>query len=193
MTTEANPSAEDDITNIVCETVSKPSRTLCMHETTLSLEDIPVGVTLITMERSLLLVIHDCDSSPNFKFAGINEHAANEHTIRDMMIQGFMESNKALRGLALGIGDHSTCIISSDNALSSATLASRISKKLNQNRPVYVANNLQQSQHILDSDMVMAKFYMRVFQFVRSKYCSNEQKTQQKSTKDDGHASDMVT
>lgn len=183
MAAEKNP--EDSHTSVSCDIIAKPSKGIGVHETTLSLENVPVGLTLVTMKRSLLLVIHDTDSNSAFRFLDIDATGMNEHMAREMMIQGFTNSNRALKGLALSIGDHSTCIISSENSLNSATLASRISKKLNYNRPVYVASNLEQPQHVLDSGMVMAKFYMRVFEFVKSNYRSTDQEPQQDKTTDD--------
>lgn len=154
--------------DVTCDMISKPSKTISVHEATISIEDVPINLTLVAMKHSLLLVIHDSDSQPVMNLGDLGP--ADRHVSREVMIQGFMNSNSSLRGLALGIGEHGTCIISSDNALNSATLASRISKKLNANRPVYVANNLTQPQQVLDSDIVIAKFYMRVFQFIRSHY-----------------------
>lgn len=177
---------EEEITDrfnreIVIETISRPSKTIRLYETTICIEDVPINLTLVTMKHSILIVIHDSGSKPILNLGDMS--AENKHIAREIMIQGFMSSNTSLKGLALGIGEHGTYIISSDSALNSATLASRISKKLNANRPVYVANNITQPQQVLDSDTVIAKFYMKVFQFVRSNYACVEQKQEETSVK----------
>ena len=146
------------------KTISNPSKCINQFQTVINIDEASCHLVLVTMKRSFLLAI-------NCKGFGSLSHPNTDRVFpREQLICGFMESNPALRGLCLAIGDHSTCLIPSDNSLASATLATRLSKKFNKNRPVYVANNLQLPYDSLDSSTMMSKLYMKVFQFVGANY-----------------------
>lgn len=76
----------------------------------------------------------------------------------------FSQSKSCLDSLSMAIGDLSTSISYKGNPLVSSSLAIRLSKSCNQNRPVYVANNLQ------CSDEQTADLYGIIFQFVRNNH-----------------------
>lgn len=141
---------------------SNPSEIIKHYNRVITIDGVSLGLILVTMRKSFLLSIHN---------VGILDQ--NDEISKDSMIRGFMNSNQNLTGLSLAIGDQSTCIMNSDNSLDSATLASRLSKKLNIDRPVYVANNLNLPYDSIDDSTFKSKLYLKVFQFVRDTYCSN--------------------
>lgn len=159
-----------------CSVISNPSKVIGHHRQLINIEDVSLELNLVTMKRSFLLSINnvDLDGFRDFGEQQIPLNSGGEEQVnvitRDDMIRGFMDSNSTMKGLSLAIGQHNTCLMNSDNSIASATLASRLSKKLNQNRPVYVANNFQFSNDTLELDSFMAKLYMKVFQFVRNNY-----------------------
>lgn len=145
------------------------------HRQVISIDGASIELNLVTMKRSFLIAINNVDlvQSQGFDvqipFTG-NEDNKSSDVTRDDMIRGFMDSNMSMQGLSLAIGKHNTCLINSDNSLASATLASRLSRKLNLDRPVYVANNFQFPDNTVESDTFQAKLYMKVFQFVNNYY-----------------------
>lgn len=144
---------------------SKPSKVVQHHQTTIDHDGTTYSLDLVTMKRSFLLVINN---------VGLGElsmrEVENDQMSQEEIIGCFMETNSSLRGLSLAIGEHSTCLIDSENSLASATLATRLSKKFNLNRPVYVANNLQISHGTIDSAGALSNIYVKIFQFVRANY-----------------------
>lgn len=135
--------------------VAEPSQAIKHYEQVVVICGVEVCFTLVTMKRSFLLVIDNPATAPQ------------------NAMMGFMKSNSTLKGLSLAIGEHSTCIIDSQSSIASATLASRLSKKFNQNRPVYVANNFQPAHDMIDSEGFISKLYLKTFQFVESNYVKN--------------------
>jgi len=135
------------------------------------IEGVRVYLGLVTMKSSFLVVVNS--KSFNDSLDQMDDDHDKELS-REAVIRGFSNSNDSLRGLSLAIGEHSTCLINSESSVASSTLATRLSKKLNQNRPVYVANNFHLPHDTLDPDGFVTKLYMRIFQFVRSNYCCPE-------------------
>ena len=123
------------------------------------LEKVIIKLTLVTMRRSFLLAINRVNS---VKESG--DTMSNED-----MINCFRDSNTSLNGLSLAIGDQSTCLVPSDNSVASATLATRLSKKLNSNRPVYVASSINLADEMSESNL-MPKLYLKIFQFLQANY-----------------------
>lgn len=150
------------------EVIAQPSEVIHHHEKFIEIEGVRVMLTLVTMKRSFLLVIGN---------SGVDilpQHSQDPQLERERMIRGFMRSNSTLSGLSLALGEHNTCMIESNSSLASATLASRLSKKLNKNRPVYVANNFQCASNVIDTETLTTKLYLKIFQFVQSKYVCEE-------------------
>lgn len=129
------------------EVLAKPSDVIKTFNKTISVAGSYYELTLITMKRSFLLVMEDAQE-------GRNIAAMSSETL----IQSFMRENSSLKGLSLAVGGNATCLIASEHSLASLSLASRLSKTLNNNGPVYVANNIQQSE--------LSSLYEKVFSFV---------------------------
>lgn len=144
--------------------LSNPSNVIKYHRRVVTIDGITLSLILVSMKRSFLLTIQNASSFDN-----------QDEISKDGMIMGFMNSNQTIKGLSLAIGDQSTCIINSDNSLDSATLASRLSKKLNLDRPVYVANNYNPPYDTIDDSAFKSKLYLKTFQFVRDTYCKTSQ------------------
>lgn len=164
------------------EILSRPSKCIKVHHKTIMIDSTTYQLVLIRMSRTFLLAINNLntctDSIPGIpqRVMAATVGSCDDNTVglsEDQLIRCFMESNSNLRGLSLAIGDICTCLIESDNSLASSSLATRLSKRLNLSRPVYVANNLQVSQDIIELSQYMSKFYMKVFQFVSSHYNAN--------------------
>lgn len=134
-------------------------------ETVIQVGTVDVQLTLITMSRSFLLHLGEPEISAR----------TGDTLTKEDIARKFMDAN--LKGLCMAIGQHSTCLIESDNSLASATMASRLSKKFNQDRPVYVANNVIVPQHELDSSDFIAKLYLKVFQFVGAHFTPGTART----------------
>lgn len=141
------------------QTTIEPSKYVKYFKQTLVLDESQIELRLVTMRRSFLLVISGLDDGDN-----LDDEAS--EVSRDAMIKGFMESNNRMKGMSLAIGQSSTCILNSNNSLNSTSLAERLSKCLNQNRPVYVANNFG----MIKSGEFIDKLYMKIFQFVKNHY-----------------------
>ena len=105
-----------------------------------------------------MLVINNVECTKGFMMCHLKQMGA--AMSGEALIQSFMNENSSLKGLSLAIGGHSTCLIASENSLASLSLASRLSKSLNNNGPVYVANNLE----AIDK---LEEIYNKIFQFVR--------------------------
>ena len=150
---------------IPVKVVSKPSDVIKAFERTISLAGSFYDLTLITMKRSFLLVIDSVDerkiTRPDRK-----QHAKNMSSER--ILESFLVGNPALRGLSLAIGGHSTCLIASEHSLASSSLAVRLSKSLNNNGPVYVANNMQPPNDTPDQFENVTGLHEKIFQFVRN-------------------------
>lgn len=140
--------------------LSEPSCVIKVHNTTVTLEDIPITMTLVTMKRSFLLALDN--RSDSFTF--------NTSSSPEALIEGFMGTNSSLKGLSMAIGDCSSCLIPSNSDLSSSTLALRLSKKFNSGGPVYVANNFEFGRDTIDTSEFLSRLYMKVFQFVGNNY-----------------------
>jgi hypothetical protein len=150
--------------NISFEVLSKPSNTIRTFYRTVNVAGSSYEMTLVTMKRSFLLVLDNVEG--NFLMRNQNEDVMS----REMLIQSFMSDNSSLKGLSLAIGGHNTCLIASENSVASLSLASRLSKSLNNNGPVYVANNLQMPDETLDRVDGISNLYDKIFQFVRQNY-----------------------
>lgn len=149
------------------ELISSPSKTINHYSQILSISDATIELNLVTMKRSFLLVINNV----SLEGRGDQREASVDDAMSiDQMIRGFMNSNDSLKGMSLAIGQCSTCIVNSESSLDSVTLAQRLSKSLNLNRPVYVANNFQYPRDTVDSTEFMTKLYMKIFQFVKNNY-----------------------
>lgn len=162
------------------EILRSPSGVIKTYERVVSIDDTQYQLVLITMSRSFLLSINDLttgeDLYPSLPKRSIpaNEGDCNKIQLaQHELIRYFMEAHPNMNGLSLAIGEHSTCLIDSANSLASSTLATRLSKKFNLNRPVYVANNIQVPRNLIDISEFMSKFYMKVFQFVNTHYKAN--------------------
>lgn len=180
MSNEGSSIAEGDIVSSdpqpKCEITSNPSKVIKYFEKTIVVDDAPIKLDLVTMKRSFLLVISNGSrNSLPINILEPQKNAPQRELTREELIRGFMDSNSSLKGLSLAISGCSTCIKESDNSLSSATLASRLSKKLNADRPVYVANNIQLPHDSIDSGGLTAKLYLKIFQFVQSNYDGGRQ------------------
>lgn len=155
-----------------CVVTSKPSKVITNHDTFVEVNGVSIHSSLVLMKRSFLLVLNNACLSQR---ASIKTAIDGDKITKEEVIRGFMNTNTTLRGLSLGIGEHSSCLIESDESIISSTLATRLSKKINRNRPVYVANNIKLPQEELDPSGFMAKLYLRVFQFVNAHYkCQDE-------------------
>lgn len=152
------------------EVVAKPSKVLNYYSETTRVGNAQVHLMMTTMSRTFLLVITDAKPQMN----NLSSEASY-----------FTDNNCSLDGLSVAIGEHSTPIIGLDETLGSGTLASRLSKKFNQNRPVYVANNLRVPPDTLDNMEFMTRLFLSVSRFVAANYkpanCSGEDKTQNKT------------
>lgn len=135
--TVTQPEGSNDDTH-----VTTPSKAIRHFETTLELDGLHIRVDLITMRRSFLLAVNNADTP-----------------------RGFRDCNTSLNGLSLSIGGLSTCLINANTSESSTTLALRLSKKFNNNNPVYVSNNVMPGRDI-DMESFTSKLYMKVFQIV---------------------------
>lgn len=141
----------------LCSRAAEPSEVIKHFEKVISLDQMKVRLHLVTMRRTFLLQIGNDDDSKL-------EDA-------DPIRSGFSGSNHALDGLSLAIGDQATHITSSGNLLESASLASRLSKSVNRNRPVYIANNfIYPTRYTNEHGQLASQLYMKIFQFVRSNY-----------------------
>lgn len=140
------------------EIISKPSEVIKSIEKEVDIDRVRLTVTLITMKRSLLLVINSADE------------CRIQLVDPDDLVRGFSASNSPLLGLSLALGKHNTTILESSNSLDSASLATKLSEKLNLNRPVYVANNFQIPYDFVNPDNFMSKLYLKLFQFVNANY-----------------------
>lgn len=149
---------------------ANPSNVIKHHQRVLNISGSQINLTLITMKRSFLLVVSNESNSGPTAFEEPTRGDNSDSISKEDMIRGFMGSNSTLKGLSLAIGGLNTCIVNSENSLASATLASRLSKKCNNNRPVYVANNFQFPHDTVDPDEFSAKLYLKIFQFVRANY-----------------------
>lgn len=141
---------------------SNPSNVIRHHNKVINIDGVSLSLTMVTMKRSFLLTIQNAGNSDR-----------TEEISKDSIIRGFMVSNRNLNGLSLAIGEQSTCIINSDNSLDSATLASRLSKKLNLDRPVYVANSSNVPYDTIEGNTFKSKLYLKVFQFARDTFRCN--------------------
>lgn len=159
MATESTSKANnDDLKKPAYKLVSQPSEVIKSVAKTIEIDKVHLKLTLVAMKRSFLLVISNVGDDTVYQ---INP---------DDMVRGFSASNLPLQGLSLAIGKHSTTIIDSDNSLASASLATKLSEKLNLNRPVYVANNFQLPYNFVEPDSFMSKLYLKLFQFVKANY-----------------------
>lgn len=108
-------------------------------EKSITLDRVGLTLTLVMMSRSFLLVLRREDDS----VVPFNDKLA-------------------LEGLSMALGDYSTSIYNSGDALGCSSLASRLSKSCNKNRPVYVSNMCGLS------DELVSELYPKIFQFVRA-------------------------
>lgn len=148
--------------------ISNPSEVIKHFWEFIEINGTAISMTLITMKRSFLLTVN------NFKPSELTgQYQTEKHSVgvlKDSIKRGFMGTNNNLKGLSLAIGELNTCIIGCENSLDSAMLASKLSKKLNDNKPVYVAYNVQLPLDTEDGIGSTAKLYMKVFQFVSANY-----------------------
>jgi hypothetical protein len=149
------------------DVISKPSNVIKTFNKTIRVAESFYEMTLITMKRSFLLAIENVE--PGGPLGRLNP-PTDTTLSSDMLIQSFMSGNNSLKGLSLAIGGHSTCLIASEHSLASLSLASRLSRSLNNNGPVYVANNTQAPSDTLDQQDNVTSLYERIFQFVRQNY-----------------------
>lgn len=152
---------------------SKPSAVIKSHQRTITIDGKAYELILVTMKRSFLLVVKDAaciSSSLGLPPPLLNVDGAEADMSGEALIRSFMNVNSPLQGLSLAIGEHSTCLIPSDNSLASTSLATRLSRKLNLNRPVYVASDVKPSTNSLDMTDFMSKLYLKIFQFVNANY-----------------------
>lgn len=156
------------------EVQSKPSAIIKSCQKTITISDKAYDLTLVTMKRSFLLVVKSAESIrpciPQF----VNVNGSDADMSDEELVQGFMDVNPPLKGLCLAIGDHSTCLIPSENSLASSSLAIRLSKKLNLNRPVYVVSDIQAPTDTFDAPDVMSRLYLKIFQFVGANYRASQ-------------------
>lgn len=111
-------------------------------EKVIVVDEARIHLTLIIMHRTFLLVL---------------KRDQGNHT-------PIFGQSLALEGLSMALGDFSSSIFNSGDSLSSSSLATRLSKSCNKNKPVYVANNCGiPGESITD-------LYMKAFQFVRANY-----------------------
>lgn len=159
----------DNHDTVPFEIISKPSATIKTFQDCIVVDENAFELILVTMKRSFLLVIKKRSDNTLTQFTHPSQGDKVEETMsEDMLVQSFMNQNLPLKGLSLAIGEHSTCLKPSDNSLASTSLASRLSKKLNNGQPVYVASDIQvSSQDTCDLSDFMSKFYLKIFQFVR--------------------------
>lgn len=160
--------APDDPKQAARNEVSKPSQIIKHFWELFEINGTAVSLTLVTMRKSFLLCVNNYKPG---ELTGQQEASQLRiGVIRDEILRGFMGTNENLRGLSIAIGELNTCIVSSENSLHSATLASKLSKKLNYNRPVYVAYNVQLPHDTDDGIGSGAKLYLKIFQFVKAHY-----------------------
>lgn len=158
---------------------SKPSKGINTYHKLIDVDQSTYLLTLLTMSRSFLLSISNVRVGSNLlpglprQLMDDIEDEKNSDDIKmphSTLIRCFAESDSRLKGLSLAIGERSTCLIESENSLASCTLASRLSKKFNLNRPVYVVNNIEIPRDQIDVSDFMCKFNMKMFQFVGAKF-----------------------
>lgn len=143
-----------------CQVTAEPSKVIKHFTTFITLSKVAIQLNLITMRGTILLVVNDmslssaCDSP-------------NSNMTKHDLVQALTNPSMVLDGLTLAIGDHSTCLTTRGDSHASAALASRLSKAVNKNRPVYVASNLRTGT---DLDDISSQLHMKIFQFVRSSY-----------------------
>lgn len=160
--------SSEDQTQSLRNEISKPSSVMKHFWEVLEVNGTAISLTLVTMRNSFLLCINNYKPG---ELTGQQELSQLRiGVVRDGLLRGFMGTNENLRGLSLAIGELNTCIVSSENSLHSATLASKLSKKLNSNRPVYVAYNVQLPHDTDDGIGSSAKLYLKIFQFVKAHY-----------------------
>jgi len=155
-------------------TITKPSRSIRTYSETISFDASSYHMILVVMDKTFLISINSV-TKRSFLFPNLLEQVS-PHTenneglkkIEDEDMSSLTDSN--LKGLSMAVGEYSTCLIDSDNSLASTSLATRLSRKLNNNRPVYVANNLNMPSDLVDMSDFMSKFYMKVFQFISANY-----------------------
>lgn len=141
---------------IPIEILSKPSTVIKCFNKTITDNETSYELTLITMKRSFLLVINNIEMG---FLQALRTRQDNITMSESELIESFMNKNTLLRGLSLAISGYSTCLIDSANSVASLSLASRLSKTLNDNGPVYVANNMEAPDRL---DVI----YRQVFQFI---------------------------
>lgn len=148
--------------------ISYPSKVIKYFWEIFEINGTAVSLTLITMKKSFLLCINN--HKPG-ELVGQQESSNMKNSfLTEQLMRGFMGNNQNLKGLSLAVGDVNTCIVGSENSLESAMLASKLSKKLNFNRPVYVAYNVQLPLDTDDGIGSNARLYLKVFQFVKANY-----------------------
>lgn len=153
------------------EIVSKPSTIIKTFRKIITVDGQSYELILVTMKRSFLLVVKNSNNDLLPNFPSLNKTDDGEVTMTgEMLVQSFMNEDSPLKGLSLAIGEHSTCLVASENPLASTSLASRLSKKFNLNRPVYVANDIQVPHDNCDLTDLMSKLYLKIFQFVGTNY-----------------------
>ena len=151
--------------------VSKPSTIIKTFRKIITIDGQSYELILVTMQRSFMLVVKNCNSNLLPNFPALNQKDDGEVAMsEEMLVQSFMNENLPLKGLSLAIGGHSTCLVASENPLASTSLASRLSKKFNLNRPVYVANDTQTPDDLCELNDLTSKLYLKIFQFVEANY-----------------------
>lgn len=156
--------------NVSYEVLARPSAVIKHHRKTISHHNQGYDLLLVTMKRSLLLVVKKVEGSV-LGLPPLVDGDEKEADLTDLeLVQSFMNANPPLRGLSLAIGEHSTCLIPGENSLASSSLATRISRKLNLNRPIYVVSEIQIAADDLDAADLMPNLYLKIFQFVKANY-----------------------
>lgn len=143
------------------KTICEPSQVISYNEDIITLEGIQIQLILICMKRTLLLVI----DKPNID-AFVDDRSGININKAERVLQGFSSTNNSLNGLSMAIGTLSTTLINSEHSIISSKLASNLSVKINQNRPVYVANNFEIPFNKVD-DMFFGALNVRIFDYVR--------------------------
>lgn len=132
------------------ETISRPSKRIGHFEDIIKNDQVSLRLTLITMKRSFLLAINPC----------VHFGAEDARISKEQFAKSYLD------GLSLALGDLYTCIIDrgDESSVASCTLASRLSRSVNGNKPVYVSVN-----HSIPSENI-ENVYQKIFRFVKLHY-----------------------
>lgn len=151
------------VPDISCRVTSNPSNVIKHFEELITVGQTRARLNLITMKRTFLL-----DISHNSIFS---DAISNDKPKASHLIDGLNTNNTALNGLSLALGDYNTIISFRGDTHASSNLATRLSKSLNKNRPVYVSNNLEYSlDPVMEQGNLTSLLYMKIFQFVKANY-----------------------